>query len=93
MKRIYSLYSLYAAAFVLVLAGGVILLTPPITVYACGGYATCLNGLSIIIPDGATECQCKDNDGCTWTKDGKTYTQKCATKADDEFLPEEGPDN
>ena len=93
MKRIYSLYSLYAAAFVLMLAGGVILLTPPTTVYACGGYATCLNGPPITIPTGANDCHCTDNVGCTWTKDGKKYTQKCATRADDEFLPEEGPDS
>ena len=93
MKRIYSLYSLYAAAFVLALAGGVILLTPPTTVDACGGYATCRDGSTIFIPDGATECHCIDNDGCTWTKNGKKYTQKCATRTDDEFLPEEGPDN
>jgi len=51
MKRIYSLY---AAAFSLVLAGAVLLLTPPRTVYACTGSATCLNGESIRIPDGAT---------------------------------------
>lgn len=63
MKRIYSLYSLYAAAFVLVLAGGVILLTPPTTVYACGGYATCRDGATILIPDGATDCHCTDNVG------------------------------
>ena len=93
MKRIYSLYSLYAAAFVLVLAGGVILLTPPTTVYACGGYATCRDGATIFIPDGATECHCTDNVGCDWTKDGKKYTQKCPTKVGDEFLPEEGPIN
>lgn len=35
MKRI--LYSLYAVGFALVLAGGVILFTPPTTVYACTG--------------------------------------------------------
>jgi hypothetical protein len=94
MKRIYSLYSLYAAAFVLVLAGGVILLTPPTTVYACGGYATCPDGTPITIPPGATDCSCTDNIGCTWTaKDGKKYTQKCATRAEDGSLPEEGPDN
>jgi hypothetical protein len=94
MKRIYSLYSLYAAAFVLVLAGGVILLTPPTTVYACGGYATCEGGTTIFIPDGATECHCKDKVGCDWTdKDGKKYSQKCPTRVGDEFLPEEGPDN
>jgi hypothetical protein len=93
MKRIYSLYSLYAAAFVLLLAGGVILLTPPTTVYACGGYAKCDDGSTIFIPDGATECYCKDNDRCDWTKDGKKFTQKCPTRIGDEFLLEEGPDN
>lgn len=86
-----SIYSLYAAAFALVFAGAVILLTPPTTVYACSGTAACKDGLDITIPNGATDCHCKDDDGCTWTKDGKTYTQKCAVKAD--FLPEEGPIN
>ena len=85
------IYSLYAAAFALVFAGGVILLTPPTTVYACSGTATCENGLDITIPQGATDCHCTDNVGCTWTKDGKTYTQKCASKTD--VLPEEGPIN
>jgi hypothetical protein len=36
MKKIYSLY---AAAFALVVAGAIVLLTPPITVYACGSCA------------------------------------------------------
>ena len=88
MKRIYSLY---AAAFSLVLAGAVLLLTPPRTVYACTGSARCENGENISIPQGATTCECKDNDGCTWTIEGQKYTQKCAIKAD--FLPEEGPVN
>lgn len=88
MKQIYSLY---AAAFALVLAGGVILLTPPTTVYACTGSARCQYGESISIPLGATECHCIDNDGCTWTINGKTYTQKCASKGLDE--PEEEPIN
>ena len=79
------IHSLYAAAFALVFAGGVVLLTPPTTVYACGGYATCQYGAAITIPDGATTCSCTDNVGCTWTKDGKTYKQSCATKSDDEF--------
>ena len=88
MKRIYSLY---AAAFSLVLAGTVVLLTPPRTVYACTGSATCLNGESIRIPDGATTCECEDNKGCTWTKNGQKFTQNCAIKTGD--LPEEGPVN
>ena len=87
------IYSLYAAAFALVFAGGVILVTPPTTVYACTGSAQCQYGESVSVPVGATDCHCTDNVGCTWTKDGKTYTQKCAIRADDEFLPEEGPIN
>ena len=86
MKRIYSLY---AAAFAMVLAGAVILVTPPTTVYACTGSAACEFGRDVVIPSGATDCNCKDNEGCTWTKDGKTFTQKCAAKSgDDDFLIE-----
>jgi hypothetical protein len=88
MKRIYSLY---AAAFALVFAGAVILFTPPITVYACGGCASCQYGDSVSIPSGATSCNCVDNDGCTWTKDGKTYSQKCASK--NAVEPEAPPEN
>ena len=88
MKRIYSLY---AAAFSLVLAGTVLLLTPPRTVYACTGSARCDYGGSIRIPDGATSCRCEDNKGCTWTINGETFTQNCAIKNED--LPEEGPVN
>lgn len=90
MKKI--LYSLYAAALALVLAGGVILVTPPTTVYACTGSARCEHGDSVSIPVGATSCNCVDNDGCTWVKNGQTYTQKCAKKGD-QFEIEEGPAN
>ena len=83
MKRIYSLY---AAAFALVLAGAVILLTPPTTVYACTGSATCNNGRDISTPSGASDCHCTDNVGCTWTKDGKTYTQNCAKQVGEELI-------
>lgn len=81
MKNIF--YSLYAAGLALVLAGGVILFTPPTTVYACTGSASCEFGESVVIPMGATSCNCVDNDGCTWTKDGKTYSQKCAKKGEE----------
>jgi len=78
MKRIYSLYT---AAFALVLAGTVVLLNPPTTVYACNGSASCDFGRDVVIPTGATDCHCTDNVGCTWKgTDGKTYTQKCASK-------------
>jgi hypothetical protein len=83
MKRI--LYSRYAAALALVLAGGVMVLTPPRTVFACGGYALCQYGESVHIPSGASSCSCTDNVGCTWTKDGKTYSQDCAKKGGDEL--------
>ena len=77
MKKIYSLY---AAAFALVFAGAVVVLTPPITVYACTGSANCQYGDNVSIPIGASECHCTDNVGCTWTRNGQTFTQKCATK-------------
>lgn len=83
MKRIYSLY---AAAFALVFAGGILLLTPPTTVYACTGSAQCQYGDSVSIPSGATSCKCVDNDGCTWVINGQSYSQKCAKKGDDDEL-------
>ena len=83
MKRIYSLY---AAALAVVLAAGVILLTPPTTVYACGGYASCQYGNSVHIPSGATSCSCTDNVGCTWTANGQSYSQACASKGGEELL-------
>ena len=75
-----KIYSLYAAAFALVFAAGVLLLTPPTTVYACTGSASCQNGESVRIPVGATSCSCDDNVGCTWTIGGKTYSQKCPVR-------------
>ncbi|HXQ71283.1 MAG TPA: hypothetical protein VN844_12385 [Pyrinomonadaceae bacterium] len=83
MKRIYSLY---AAALAVALAGAVLLLTPPRTVYACTGSASCEHGDSVAIPMGATSCSCQDNVGCSWTKDGVKYSQKCASKGDEELL-------
>ena len=82
MKRIYSLY---AAGFAVALAGAVLLLTPPRTVYACTGSALCQYGERVVIPQGATSCSCTDNEGCTWTKGGVSYSQKCATKAEEIF--------
>jgi hypothetical protein len=78
------IYSLYAAAVVLVLAAAFVLLTPPTTVYACGGYATCQYGNSVSIPSGASSCSCTDNVGCTWTVNGQTRSQPCASKGGDE---------
>jgi hypothetical protein len=83
MKRIYSLY---AAGFALALAGAVVLLTPPVTVYACTGSARCQYGESVVIPSGATSCSCDDNVGCSWTISGVKYSQKCASKGEEEFL-------
>ena len=86
-----GIYSLYGVAFALVFAGAVILLTPPTTVYACTGSAQCQYGDSVSIPSGATDCHCTDNVGCSWTKNGQTYTQKCASKGAAEL--EEPPVN
>lgn len=83
MKRIYSLY---AAALAVALAGAVLLLTPPRTVYACTGSARCQYGESVSIPSGATSCSCDDNVGCSWTINGVKYSQKCASKGDEELL-------
>ncbi len=83
MRRIYSLY---AAALSLVLAGIILLLTPPRTVYACTGSARCEFGESVVIPTGATSCQCTDNLGCTWTINGVKYSQNCARKGDEELI-------
>lgn len=86
MKRIYSLY---AAGFALALAGAVVLLTPPITVYACTGSARCQYGDNVSIPAGATSCSCDDNVGCSWTVNGVKYSQKCASKSGgEEFMIE-----
>lgn len=83
MKRIYSLY---AAALAVSLAGAVLLLTPPRTVFACTGSAHCQYGDSVSIPAGATSCSCDDNVGCSWTINGVKYSQKCASKGDEELL-------
>jgi len=83
MKRIYSLY---AAALAVALAGAVLLLTAPRTVYACTGSAQCQYGESVRIPSGATSCSCDDNVGCSWTINGVNYSQKCASKGTDEFF-------
>ena len=83
MKRI--LYALYAVSFALILTAVVVLLTPPTTVYACTGSARCEFGDSVSIPAGATSCSCVDNDGCTWVKNGVTYSQKCAKKTEEEL--------
>lgn len=83
MKKIF--YSLYATAFALVLAGGVILFTPPTTVFACTGSASCQFGDSVSIPVGATSCSCVDNDGCTWIKNGVSFSQKCAKRGEEEL--------
>ena len=85
MKRIYSLY---AAGFAFALAGAVLLLTPPRTVYACTGSARCQYGENVSIPVGATSCSCVDNVGCSWTINGVTYSQKCASKGNEEFVIE-----
>ena len=80
MKRVYSLYF---AGFALALAGAVLLLTPPRTVYACTGSARCQYGESVVIPSGATSCQCTDNVGCSWTVNGVRYSQDCAKKGEE----------
>lgn len=90
MKRIYFLYSVGIA---LILSSGLLLGNPPTTVCAATCTASCEHGGSISTPVAASECSCKDNDGCTWTIGGQRFSQKCATKGDDEFETESPPDN
>ena len=90
MKRIYSLYF---TGVVLLIVEGFLLVNPPTTVYACTGSAQCQYGENVVIPPGATSCDCTDNLGCSWIINGKKYSQKCAVKGDDGFLPLEGPVN
>lgn len=79
MKRIYSLY---AVGIALVLASGILLSNPP-TVFAAVCTASCEFGSNITV--SGTSCSCEDNKGCTFTNEKGTFTQKCATKAGDEF--------
>ena len=53
-----AMNSLYFAGFALALAGGVLLITPPITVYACTGSARCNDGPPMVVPTGSTCCNC-----------------------------------
>jgi hypothetical protein len=75
MKKTYTLYALCLA---FVLASAALLAYPPTSVFACTGSASCANGGTIWVPDGATSCNCTDNEGCKWTKGGKKYKQNCA---------------
>ena len=80
MKKIYSLY---AMGIGLVLASAIVLANPP-TAFAAVCSAACQYGSGITV-SGST-CSCTDNDGCTFTNSQGTFTQKCATKGDDDEL-------
>ena len=86
-------YSLYAIGFALVLVSGALLAHPPTTAFAASCDGKCQYGSDIHV--SGTSCSCQDNVGCTWTdSSGASFTQKCATKNNDEgFVPVEGPAN
>jgi len=81
MKRL-SKISLYVFGLALVLASAILLSRPPTTAYAAACAATCQYGSSITV--SGTSCSCTDNDGCTWTENGHTYSQKCAKRVGNE---------
>jgi hypothetical protein len=62
MKR---MYSLYAAAFSLVFAGAVFLLTPPRTVLRVHWQRSMSYGENVSIPVAPVACSCVDNEGCS----------------------------
>lgn len=85
-------YSLYTIGFALVLTTAVLLTHPPTTALAATCDAKCQYGSDIHV--SGSSCSCTDNVGCTWTDASGSYTQKCASKNDDEgFVLVEGPVN
>ena len=94
MKILSSRYLyVFTPAFVmaLVITSAILLSRPPTTACAAQCIALCEVGSDITVE--GTSCSCTDNVGCTWTKDGKKYTQKCATRTGDEEIVLEESDN
>lgn len=87
MKKLSSI-SLYVFGLALVLTSTLLLAHPPTIAFAATCSAPCQYGSSIVV-SGTTSCSCTDNVGCTWTENGKTYSQSCAKRTGDEFLIEE----
>ncbi len=68
-------YSLYALAFALVLASGVLLAYPPIAL-APSCDANCCDGSKVKVE--GVSCTCQDNLGCTYTdSNGRRRTKVC----------------
>lgn len=83
-----SLISLYVFGLALILTSALMLSHPPTTVFAAACAASCQYGSDISVSGSA--CSCTDNVGCTWTSNGRTYSQQCAKRAgEDEIAIEE----
>lgn len=96
LKAIASVKSIYALAFALLLASGILLTFPPTSALAASCSASCAGGSSISVTN-ATSCSCTDNAGCSWTTGGQNYASSCASPppggGGGEFQIEEGPQN
>lgn len=84
MKKLSSI-SLYLFGLALVLSSAFLLAQPPTTAYASACSVSCQYGSGFTV--SGSSCSCTDNVGCTWTENGKSYTQNCAKRGGDEELP------
>jgi hypothetical protein len=83
VKKLSSI-SLYLFGLALVLTSALLLAQPPTTAFASACAGSCQYGSNISV--SGSSCSCTDNVGCTWTENGKTYTQSCAKRGEDELL-------
>jgi hypothetical protein len=79
MKKLSSL-SLYVFGLALILTSALLLSHPPTTAFAAACVASCQYGSDISV-SGST-CSCTDHVGCTWTSNGKSYSQACAKRTE-----------
>ena len=79
LKAVASVKSIYTIAFALLLTSGILVAFPPTSTLAAACSATCGQGETISIA-GASSCSCTDNQGCTWTINGKNYAATCGVQ-------------
>lgn len=74
MKKLSSI-SLYVFGLALVLTSA-LLLARPMTAFAAACTASCQYGSNVTV--SGSSCSCRDNVGCTFTVNGRSFTQQCA---------------
>jgi hypothetical protein len=75
MKKLASI-SLYVFGLALVITSA-LLLAHPTTAFAAACVANCRYGSPISVTGDS--CSCTDNVGCTFTANGRKFTQQCAS--------------